>query len=63
MNNESDYLWDKTGEPDPEIRELEEILARCVINLDRWIFRRAFRSAAGEVFFVVLRRVWRLLRR
>lgn len=26
MNNESDYLWDKTGEPDPEIRELEEIL-------------------------------------
>ena len=26
MNNESDYLWDKTGEPDPEIQELEEIL-------------------------------------
>jgi hypothetical protein len=22
-----DYLWDKSGEPDPEIRELEEILA------------------------------------
>lgn len=26
MNNESDYLWDKTGEPDPEIKQLEEIL-------------------------------------
>jgi hypothetical protein len=24
MNN--DYLWDKTGEPDPEIQELEELL-------------------------------------
>jgi len=22
-----DYLWDKSGEPDPEIKELEEILA------------------------------------
>jgi hypothetical protein len=21
-----DYLWDKTGEPDPEIQQLEEIL-------------------------------------
>jgi hypothetical protein len=26
MNNEGDYLWDKTGEPDPEIQQLEEIL-------------------------------------
>jgi hypothetical protein len=26
MNNESDYLWDKTGEPDPKVQELEEIL-------------------------------------
>ncbi len=26
MNNESDYLWDKTGEPDPEIQKLEEIM-------------------------------------
>lgn len=26
MKNESDYLWDKTGEPDPEIQQLEEIL-------------------------------------
>lgn len=26
MNNESDYLWDKTGEPDPEIQKLEETL-------------------------------------
>ena len=22
-----DYLWDKSGEPDPQIQELEEILA------------------------------------
>ena len=21
-----DYLWDRTGEPDPEIQELEEVL-------------------------------------
>lgn len=26
MNNEGDYLWDKTGEPDPEVQQLEEIL-------------------------------------
>jgi hypothetical protein len=26
VNNDADYLWDKTGEPDPEIQQLEEIL-------------------------------------
>ena len=26
MKIDGDYLWDKTGEPDPEIQELEEIL-------------------------------------
>ncbi|MGH9872576.1 MAG: hypothetical protein ACRD9S_08935 [Pyrinomonadaceae bacterium] len=26
MNTNDDYLWDKTGEPDPEIQQLEEIL-------------------------------------
>ncbi len=26
MNMKDDYLWDKTGEPDPEIQQLEEIL-------------------------------------
>lgn len=26
MKNDSDYRWDKTGEPDPEIQELEDIL-------------------------------------
>jgi hypothetical protein len=26
MNIERDYLWDKSGEPDPEIQQLEEIL-------------------------------------
>jgi hypothetical protein len=26
INNDADYLWDKTGEPDPEIQQLEEIL-------------------------------------
>jgi hypothetical protein len=26
MNTENDYLWDKNGEPDPEIQQLEEIL-------------------------------------
>ena len=26
LNNDGDYLWDKTGEPDPEIQQLEEIL-------------------------------------
>ena len=26
MNSDSDYLWDKTGEPDPEIQQLEDIL-------------------------------------
>jgi hypothetical protein len=26
MNTNGDYLWDKTGEPDPEIQQLEEIL-------------------------------------
>jgi hypothetical protein len=26
MNSDSDYLWDRSGEPDPEIQQLEEIL-------------------------------------
>jgi len=26
MNNNDDYLWDKTGESDPEIQELEQVL-------------------------------------
>jgi hypothetical protein len=26
MNNQNDYLWDRTGEPDPEVQQLEEIL-------------------------------------
>jgi hypothetical protein len=26
MNTDGDYLWDKTGEPDPEVQQLEEIL-------------------------------------
>ena len=26
MKNDGDYLWDKTGEPDPEVQQLEEIL-------------------------------------
>ena len=26
MKIEGDYLWDKTGEPDPEVQQLEEIL-------------------------------------
>ena len=26
VSNDADYLWDKTGEPDPEIQQLEEIL-------------------------------------
>jgi len=28
MNIDGDYLWDRTGEPDPEIQELEEILGK-----------------------------------
>jgi hypothetical protein len=26
MNNNNDYLWDRSGEPDPEIQQLEETL-------------------------------------
>jgi type IV secretory pathway VirB10-like protein len=26
MKTDSDYLWDRTGEPDPEIQQLEEVL-------------------------------------
>lgn len=26
LNSDADYLWDKTGEPDPEVQQLEEIL-------------------------------------
>jgi hypothetical protein len=28
MNIKDDYLWDKAGEPDPEIQQLEEILGK-----------------------------------
>ena len=27
LNSDADYLWDKTGEPDPEVQQLEEILS------------------------------------
>lgn len=26
LNSDGDYLWDKTGKPDPEVQQLEEIL-------------------------------------
>lgn len=26
MKSEGDYLWDRTGEPDPEVQQLEEVL-------------------------------------
>lgn len=26
MNNNDDYLWDRSGQPDPEIQQLEELL-------------------------------------
>jgi hypothetical protein len=54
MKTDSDYLWDKTGEPDPEIQQLEEILgtlryqprpleipAGLSIGSERSFFRRA----------------------
>lgn len=36
MNTESDYLWDKSGEPDPEIKELEEILGSLSHQAREW---------------------------
>jgi hypothetical protein len=54
MNTEGDYLWDKTGEPDPEIQQLEEVLgalryqprqleipAGITVGKERTFFRRS----------------------
>jgi hypothetical protein len=36
MNIDGDYLWDKTGEADPEIQELEEILGTLRYQPQPW---------------------------
>jgi hypothetical protein len=67
MNNENDYLWDKTGEPDPNIQQLEEILgtlryhprplnipANVSVGGKRSFFRSAMPSLAIAATIVML---------
>ena len=57
-----DYLWDRTGEPDPEIQKLEEVLGTLRYQPRPLRIPAACRSVASAASFVVLRRVWQLLR-
>jgi hypothetical protein len=68
MKSEGDYLWDRTGEPDPEVQQLEEILgslryqprpleipAGIQIGSDRSFFRgSAVRLAIAAAIGVLL---------
>jgi len=70
-----DYLWDKTGEPDPQVQELEEILGRLkykprplVIPADLLVTRRrSYRPllaiAAALLFALLATGVWITLRK
>jgi hypothetical protein len=53
----SDYLWDKTGEPDKDVEQLEHCSARSSINRARWNFRRPCCPRARACSFHA--RVWR----
>jgi hypothetical protein len=73
-----DYLWDKTGEPDPEIEQLENTLARLRFKrpaeplplpatTPRWSFRLSFSPAlavaATLLILLLAGGVWLSLRR
>ena len=61
-----DYLWDKSGEPDPEIERLEKVLAPLryerrveplpLPDISRWTFARGFSPmlAAAAVFLIMI---------
>jgi hypothetical protein len=64
-----DYLWDRSGEPDPELQKLEEILGTlryqprplqipAQIQLRRSGFVRALAIAAAIALFAVLLGLW-----
>jgi hypothetical protein len=64
-----DYLWDRSGEPDPELQELEEILGPlryqprprqipADIQVRRGSFVRALAIAAAIALFAVLLGLW-----
>lgn len=68
------YLWDRTGEPDPEIQELEEILGTLryqprplEIPADIRVARKRnyfpMAIAAGLAFFVIAAGLWFQFRR
>jgi hypothetical protein len=72
-----DYLWDKSGEPDPDIEQLEQTLGRLRYKRpleplplpapSRWSFRQSFspRLAAAAALLVLLLAggIWLSLRR
>jgi hypothetical protein len=66
-----DYLWDKSGEPDPEIQELEEILKPLryqptPLELPREVRRRNYLPlaiAATILIALLISGIWLRLRR
>ena len=64
MNIDGDYLWDKTGEPDPEIQQLEEILGTLRYQPRPLEIPEEIQiGPPAEASFATLVRVWQLLRR
>ena len=68
----SDYLWDKQGEPDPEVEQLERLLAtaRLIVRrplpplpprrrAPRGLDRRRWRSVASALVALLVARPWR----
>ena len=42
-----EYLWDRSGPPDPEIERLEGLLGRLQAHLRRWSGREAATARAS----------------
>ena len=51
MNSDDNYLWDKTGEPDPEVQQLEEILGTLRYQPRSLEIPAGFTVGRGRSFF------------
>lgn len=52
MNN--DYLWDKSGEPDVEVQELEDVLGTLRYQPQPFVLPEDVRTAGGRKWYPIL---------
>lgn len=52
MNN--DYLWDKSGEPDAEVQELEDVLGTLRYQPQPFVLPEDTRTVAGRKWYPIL---------